>query len=408
MRPIELGPAGARALHLHAQGLDRRPRRAARRGDVLTAIRRMAALQIDTIHVVARSPYLVLFSRLGGYDPVWLDEALASGDLFEYWAHEASFLPIESYPLFRHRMLHPATMGWKYRDEWMKAHREEVEAVLNQVRRQGAVRSADFRREDGQGGGWWGWKVEKRILENLFTSGDVMIARRENFQRVYDLRERVHPSWSDDALPSRRDARRELVLRAVRALGVAHERWVADYFRMSKKGTPALAEEMASEGSLLTARIEGLEGPAYVHPDHREAAETAADDRLRTSHTTVLSPFDPVVWDRRRARELFGFDYALECYKPAPQREYGYFVLPILRRGALVGRLDAKAHRRAGRFEVKALWLEKGVRRSAALAADLARALRECARWHGTPEVALGDVAPTDFRRLLLPAIERD
>ncbi|HEX2092384.1 MAG TPA: crosslink repair DNA glycosylase YcaQ family protein [Longimicrobiaceae bacterium] len=404
MGELRLTQEGARALLLAAQGLDARPRRRATRADVLAAIRRMGALQIDTIQVVARSPYLVLWSRLGDYDPRWLDELLSEGALFEYWAHEACFLPVEDYPLFRGRMLDPRAMGWKYRAEFMERHREEAERLLARVREWGPVRSADFERRDGRAG-WWEWKPEKRILESLFTAGELMIARREGFQRVYDLRERVLPEWDDVRLPPEDQVRRALVLRVVRALGVAKAKWVADYFRMPKRETPALLPRLAEEGALLRVEVEGWDEPGYLHPDHRERAEAAAAGRLRPRLTTLLSPFDPLVWDRVRAREVFSFDYRLECYTPAPRRRYGYFALPILRRGALVGRLDPKAHRREGVFEVRALHLEPGVRATRALAADLARALRECAAWHNTPEVMVRESHPTEAAGLLRRAL---
>ena len=189
---LTLSQSAARALMLAAQGLQRRPERPATKADLLETIRRMHVLQIDTIHVVARSPYLVLWSRLGAYPTHWLTDLLAEGALFEYWAHEASFLPIEDYPLFRHRMLDAANMGWKYAREWASENRAALDHVLAHVREHGATRSADFERQDGQAGGWWEWKTEKRALETLFTAGELMIARRHNFQRVYDLRERVH------------------------------------------------------------------------------------------------------------------------------------------------------------------------------------------------------------------------
>jgi len=402
---LSLTLAAARNLHLAVQGLDRRPRRRARKADVLAAIRRMGALQIDTIHVVARSPYLVLWSRLGDYEPAWLDEHLAEGALFEYWAHEACFLPIEHYALFRHRMLDPSGMGWKYHVEWLEQHRAEVERVLDRIREHGPVRAADFERNDGKAGGWWEWKTEKRALETLFTAGELMIARRHNFQRVYDLRERVHPTWDDALLPPRDEALRALALEAVRALGIAPARWVADYFRMSKRETPAIVRSLAEAGALLPVSVEGWSEPWYLHPAHRELAERAAAGAIRPTLTTLLSPFDPVVWDRARALALFGFDYRLECYTPAPKRKYGYFVLPILRRGALVGRLDAKAHRAAGIFEVKALYLEPGVRLSDALVRDVASAIRECAAWHGTPEVVIRRAEPIAAAALIERAV---
>lgn len=178
-----------------------------------------------------------------------------------------------------------------------------------------------------------------------------MIARRERFQRVYDLRERVLPDpvprdLDDARLPSRDDALRQLTLLAVHALGVTTARWVGDYFRTGRRETAERVRALAAEGALVTARVEEWDEPAFVHPNRLELARRAADGAIPTPLTTLLSPFDPLVWDRERARVVFDFDYRLECYTPAPKRRYGYFVLPILRRGRLVGRLDAKAHRK--------------------------------------------------------------
>lgn len=404
---LRLDLPAARALHLHAQGLLRRPGRPAAPADVPEAVRRMGALQIDTIHVVARSPYLVLWSRLGDYDPCWLDEALAAGELFEYWSHEASFVPREHFGLYRHRMRDAASLGWKYRKSFMEKHADDAARLLEAIRERGPVRSADFARRDGRTGeGWWDWKPEKKLLEGLFTAGELMVARRERFQRVYDLRERVRPDWDDARdLPSEEEARRRLVLHAVRALGAARERRVADYFRMKRRDAEPVARRLAREGALLPVEVEGWEGPTYLHPDHLDAAREAAAGRLVPERTVLLSPFDPLVWDRDRAAETWGFDYRLECYTPAPKRRYGYFVLPILRRGALVGRLDAKAHRKTGEWEVKALHLEDGVAPDDGLAADLAGALVECAAWHGTPKVVVWRTEPRAFAKALRGAV---
>jgi hypothetical protein len=269
------------------------------------------------------------------------------------------------------------------------------------------VRSRDFARTDGKSGGWWEWKPEKRALEMLFTAGELMIARRENFQRVYDLRERVLPSWDDSRLPSIEETERELALKAVRALGITRARWVGDYFRTDKRATAALVRNLGDEGRLLKVRVEGWDddggGDAYVHPDNLRLLEAAS--KKRPALTTLLSPFDPLVWDRARAREMFGFDYRLECYTPAARRRYGYFTLPILRRGALVGRLDAKAHRKERYFEVKALYLEPGIAASEELAADLAGALLECAAWHCTPEVKVQRSNPAKLLALMRRAL---
>jgi uncharacterized protein len=407
MPDLTLSLPDARALQLAAQGLLQTRQKKADKNDVLDAIRAMGALQIDTIHVVARSPYLVLWSRLGEYRQVWLDELLAEGALFEYWAHEACFLPTEDYGLYRHRMLDPGAMGWKYSTAWMEENRADVNALLDHVRANGPVRSADFARKDGKGGGWWGWKPEKRSLELLFTSGHLMIARRHGFQRVYDLAQRVLPAWDDSQLPSFAAVQRRLLLKAVYALGIAKASWISDYFR-SGKGRDRLQpdpEALVGEGALLRARVDGWTMPVYIHPLHAELARAAAAGGLQASATTLLSPFDPLVWDRRRARELFDFDYRLECYTPAPKRRYGYFVLPILRRGELVGRLDAKAHRREKVFEVKAMHLEPGVRASAALAGDVARALTRCGAWHGTEKIVVTHCDQAPFQRMLERAL---
>ena len=373
---------------------------------MLKAIRRMGVLQIDSISVVARSPYLVLWSRLGPYEPRWLDELLEEGALFEYWSHAACFLPIEDYGLYRRGMLD----GGEKTRTWMRAHPEEIERVMARVREKGPVRSAEFARTDGKAGGWWEWKPEKRALEHLFAAGELMISRRENFHRVYDLRERVLanalPGWEDALTPTEQEVRRAFALKAVRALGVALARWVPDYFRTPKKGVAGLLDELAEEGALLPARIEGWDDPAYVHPDNAGAAETILSGGLRPSLTTLLSPFDPVVWDRARALELFGFEYRIEVYTPAARRRYGYYSLPILHRGALVGRLDAKAHRKQGSFEVKALHLEPGVPVDEDLIAGLAGALRDCAGWHATPEVVVRRSDPHGLAEPLRTALE--
>ena len=392
---------------LAAQGLESPPGRPAEKGDVLGAIRRMGVLQIDSISVVARSPYLVLWSRLGSYDPIWLDELLAEGSLFEYWSHAACFVPIEDYGLYRRRMID----GLEKSRAWISAHPEEIGRVMAHVRENGTTRSAEFGRTDGKAGGWWEWKPEKRALEHLYTAGELMISRRDpNFHRVYDLRERVLsralPGWEDGLAPTPEEVRRTLSLKAVRALGVAVARWVPDYFRTPKKGISGLLEGLAGEGGLLRARIEGRDEPAYVHPDNAALAENVVSGALEPSRTTLLSPFDPVVWDRARALELFGFEYRIEVYTPAFRRRYGYYSLPILHRGALVGRLDAKAHRKRGVFEVKALHLEPGVPVGDDIVAALAGALRDCAAWHGTPGILVTRSDPPGLAAALRSAIE--
>src|SRR5215213_4622309 len=404
--PVKFSLASARALLLAAQGLAATPERPATKGDVLECVRRMGVLQIDSIAVVARSPYLVLWSRLGSYETRWLDELLAEGDLFEYWSHAACFIPVEDYGLYRRFMLG----GGEKSRAWFQAHPEEVRRVLERVREGGPVRSAEFARTGGRAGGWWEWKPEKRALEHLFAAGELMISRRENFHRVYELRERVLanalPDWEDALAPNEEEVRRALALKAVRALGVALARWVPDYFRTPKIGVAGLLEELADEGELVRAGIEGLDEPAYVHPDNARPGEKILSGGLRSSVTTLLSPFDPVVWDRARALELFDFEYKIEVYTPAARRRYGYYSLPILHNGALVGRLDAKAHRKQGTFEVKAIHLEPDTPVNDDLVSGLADSLRDCAGWHGTPEVLVRRSDPSEVTETLRLALD--
>jgi uncharacterized protein YcaQ len=397
-----------RNLHLAAQGLLRPPRARATRKRLVAAIERMQLLQIDTIHVVARSPYLVLFSRLGSYPVQWLDESLASGRIFECWAHEACFAPIADYALHRHgpnaRENHWAN---KHAQRMHRDHRAGMDRVLEHVREHGAVKSSDFERPRQGGAGWWGWKDEKRWLEALFALGELMIAKRENFQRVYDLTERVVERLGLQRIEplNATEIRREQVLRSVRALGIAQARWIADYFRSGKKHTDADLQRYVDSGELLRVAVRGWEASGYVHRDHAGLLGRAYLGRLRATHTALLSPFDPVVWDRARASTMFGFDYTLECYTPAPKRRYGYFVLPILRRGRLVGRLDAKAHRVDGTFEIKKVFLEPAVKIDDALVADVAGAIQASADWHETPRAVVRRSDPKGLAGLLREAL---
>ncbi|HEX9018338.1 MAG TPA: crosslink repair DNA glycosylase YcaQ family protein, partial [Anaerolineaceae bacterium] len=361
-------------------------------------------LQIDTIHVVARSPYLVLFSRLGDYKPAWLDELLAEGKLFEYWSHAACFLPIEDYPLYVSRMI--KHIQRYYTPEWGAQNNETVELVMQRIREGGPVRSADFERSDGKKGTWWDWKVEKRVLEYLFTIGDLMIARRDKFQRVYDLRERVLPGWDGTPPPELEAAQDELAIRTVRILGAAPARWIPDYFRLPKPGMPQRLKRLAEAGQIQEIAVEGWKDAWYIHPDNRTLLESALNGAITPRYTTLLSPFDPLIWDRERARVLFNFDFSLECYLPQPKRHYGYFVLPILHAGQLIGRLDAKAHRKGGRFEVRALYLEPAAPLNEETAAAVAAAIQRCADWHATPRVEILRSDPPVFAGMVQRCLE--
>lgn len=393
---IQLNDRGVRRMLLAAQGLLSPPAKAAKKADVLGAVRRMGALQIDTINVVARSPYLVLWSRLGSYDPQWLDQLLAEGEIFEYWSHAACFLPIEDYPVYHTVMttgLGSHGPSFPRHRAWLERHRDVADHVLEHVRERGEVKSADFKRAESRQQGWWDWKPEKLALECLFTTGELMIARRDGFQRVYALPETVLRGREFRRV-SPAEVRRALALRSVRALGVARAEWVPDYFRIKKTGIRALLEECSEAGELMRVDVAGWSQPGYLHPDNLAMAEAAAKGRLRARATTLLSPFDPIVWDRARALDLFDFHYRIEVYTKGEERRFGYFSLPILYRDVLVGRLDAKAHRKLGRFEVRALHLEDGVVATEDMTSSIRSTLQACADWHATPTV---DIVKSDL-----------
>jgi uncharacterized protein YcaQ len=404
---MEISLRAARNIHLAAQGLLSPVKKLASKDDVLHAIQQMAALQIDTINVVARSPYLVLWSRLGFYDNAWLDELLAEQKIFEYWSHEACFLPIEHFERYRHQMLHPHDLGWKFNSTWLEKNADQVKKVLQHIAQFGACRSADFGSSESKGSGWWEWKPEKRALEILFTTGKVMVARRQKFQRVYDLTERVLPTWNDERdFITANESQKKQILDAVRALGIAKASWVADYFRMKKSLTMLQTESLFNDGLLQQIKIKEWDEPVYLHPDNTNLLEQALAGELQATHTCLLSPFDPVVWDRKRAAELFNFDYKLECYTPEAKRQYGYFTLPILRRGSLIGRIDAKAHRKLDTFEIKGIFLEDEIKVSEHLISDLTTTIQKFATWHGTSTIALKHCNNANMHSKLSKAFE--
>jgi len=391
----------ARDLMLTTLGLAKPPRRKPSKVDVLNTIRQITVLQIDTISVVARAHLHILWSRLGNYNPDWIEELRCEGSLFEYYAHAMCFIPIEDYPIYRRHMLNPPQTRTNIDAVWEAENIELLNQIREHIKMNGAVRSADFEHSE-KGSAWWDWKKEKVALEHLFYRGEVMVSERRNFQRVYDLRERIHPGWDDQNTPSYEDAIRAQVLKAAKALGVAKPDWLASYYYLLKKHVQKLLPDLVREGNLIPVEVAGFEKqPFYVHHDNAQTLQLALEDRLKATHTSILSMFDPLVTDRSRTRELFGFDYLIECYTPAPKRVYGYFVLPILRKGKLVGRMDAKAWRKEKRLEVIHLFLEPGVKPSRSLAADLAQTLSQYASWQGLSAVEITQTTPSEFCEIL-------
>jgi uncharacterized protein YcaQ len=367
-----LSAAEARRLALAAQGFaEPRPETGVARRDVLRTVRRLGLVQIDSVNVLVRSHYLPLYSRLGAYDRSWLEELAYGGrrrKLFEYWGHEASLLPVEQQPLMRWRMQRARNGDglWGGVARFGREHARFCETVLAEIRDRGPVGVSELAASGRRKGGWWGWSEGKVALEWLFWTGQVTTrARRGTFERVYDLTERVLPKTVLAATtPDEAEAQRQLLRIAQRALGVATERDLRDYFRLPVADARARVLELVEAGEFVPVQVEGWRAPAYVTRDVRIPR--------RIDACALLSPFDSLVWFRDRMQRLFDFHYRIEIYTPAHKRRHGYYVLPFLLGDRLVARVDLKADRGSGRLRTLSTHLEP-----AATRAHVESALRE-------------------------------
>ena len=407
--PIKLSPDTVRILAIVKQGLHRRPQTADKQ-TLLDTVRRLSLLQLDTINVIARSHYLVMLSRVGPYEPADLDALLyPDRQLFEQWAHAACLIPVD-----HHGYFHPVLLA--RRESPFHGYTEQrlgddpqgtLHAVLAEVHERGPLASRDFEDPRGERGTWWDWKPAKTALEVLFRRGYLAIDRRESFQRYYDLAERVLP---DVPAPqcTLADYQRWATLRSVSCLGVATASQISDYYRQKKKATQAIAQALAVEDALVPAEVEGWKDNAYLLPADLELIDEIRAGVHQPDVTTFLSPFDNLIWDRQRVEDLFGFHYRVEMYTPAAKRRYGYYVLPILHRGRLVGRLDPKADRRAGTLIVRAIYLEPGQAITGELVAGVAGALREFMAFHESANLQIERSEPPALRSQLLEWVEQD
>jgi uncharacterized protein len=381
----------ARRIALAAQGfVDAPPGGAVDRRHLRRVLGRIGLLQMDSVNVLQRAHYLPLYSRLGPYPTDLLDRAAyrEPRELFEYFGHEASLLPVGLHPLLRWRMA--TDHQWGGVTKLARGQPELVEWVREEVIDKGPLTAAEIEADvPRRSGNWgWNWSEAKTALEWLFWRGDVLVSRRNgSFARVYDIPERVLPAAVLAApTPPPADAFRELVSRSAAALGIAAEPELRDYFRLPVAGTREAIAELVGSGELRPVSVEGWRGVAYLHRDARLPRWVRA--------STLVSPFDPVVWKRDRTERLFGFTYRIEIYTPPAQRTFGYYVLPFLFGDRLVGRVDLKADRAASTLLVPAAWAEPTAppETAAALAAELHR----LAGWLGLERVApphRGDLA---------------
>jgi len=402
---FDLSAQEARRFAIAAQGLARpRPTGRVDARHLRRAIDDVGLLQLDSVNVFCRSHYMPVFSRLGPYPREALDRLAwhenpggttrraGPRDLIEYWGHEASLLPVELQPLLRWRMARADQLAWKGVARIAAEQPRLLEFVLDVVRERGPIRASELAAEGRrrQPAEMWNWSEEKTALEYLFFAGRVCAARRVNFERLYDLPERVLPAQVLAApAPSQDEAQRQLLLIAAKRLGVATEADLGDYFRLPRAESKARVAELAEAGSLVPVRVEGWRQPGYL------STERPAGRRRVERARALLTPFDSLVWARDRAERLFGFRYRIEIYVPAPKRVHGYYVLPFLLGDRLVARVDLKSDRQAGVLHVRGAFAEPHAD-TALVAAELAAELRLLSEWLGLGGVSVarkGDLA---------------
>jgi uncharacterized protein YcaQ len=396
--PQRLTATAARRIALAAQGFaDARPAGRVDARHIRRVLARVGVLQLDSVNVFCRTHYMPIFSRLGPYPREALDKLAAhtSGpirrELFEYWAHEASLVPVELQPFLRWRMARANADAWGGMQRVVRDNPALVDEVLALVTELGPIRAGETgtARPVRKPGQMWNWHDGKIALEWLFWSGQITAARRVNFERRYDLPARVLPT---EVLavptPTVEDAQRELVRIADRACGVSTEPDLGDYFRLPRAESKARVAELVEAGELQPVSVHGWSAPAYLWPEARRPRRITA--------RALLSPFDSLIWFRERTERLFGFRYRIEIYTPPPKRVFGYYVLPFLLGESLVARVDLKSDRQSGVLRVQGSFLEDGAD-PYYVATELAEELAVTAKWLGLDGVVVmprGDLAP--------------
>jgi len=370
-----LGPSAARRVALAAQGFGG-PSGTPGLRQLTATVGRVAQFQLDSVNVAVRAHYVPAFARLGAYDRGLLDRMAnrAPRRVFEYWGHAASLIDVALYPALRHRMSESRDHPWFRVAELERKRPGIVEQVYDEVVRRGPLTSRQVEYpDDRERGSWWNWSDAKFALEWLFRAGRVTSAgRNAQFERSYDLPERVIPAAVFEQHLDAEDGRLELVRRAARALGIATVRCLADYFRMDAADVRRCVDALVNTGELLPTPVQGWARPTYLWHEARVPRRIPVD--------ALVSPFDSLVFERRRLLELFGVDYRIEIYTPAPQRQYGYYVYLFVMDELIAARVDLKADRAAGALLVRAAWLEPGAPESET-AARLGAKLREFASW---------------------------
>jgi uncharacterized protein YcaQ len=376
-------------------------------------IHQIGCVQIDTLQMVRRSQYLVPWSRMGTYLPDDLDTLIFGPErrLFEGWEHAATIIPLTEYcyqkPHQRNLREHPTNWYTK----WLDGHvqKEFVPQVLERIHLEGPLKVSNFESNGHQGGTWWNWRPAKVALEFLYSFGELMIANRVNFQRVYDLTERVLPKWVENFEPTIEERDRFWVERGAKALGVCTARQTGDYTWMKVTKSRPAVEALVKDGILIPIKgkmMDGNHADLLIHRDNLVLIKQAADGALKAERTTFLSPFDNMFWAARRDEMFWGFHKSLEAYIPAQKRIYGYFCLPILYHDQLVGRFDPKLDRKSGRLILRALYLEPRIKPDDELIKAIAISMHDFMAFHGANELVIEHSEPKVFGKKLLKATE--
>lgn len=380
-----LSPAAARRIALAAQGFGRPRPDAVGTRQLNLLLERLGLLQLDSVNVLERSHYLPVFARLGAYDKSQLDKLTFArrGPYREYWAHEAALIPLDDWPLFRFRMQDYRDYFARAGDPWLNAHADTLAWLRAELAEKGPLPASKIERDANapRRGSWWEWDEVKRGLERMFRVGEVVSGGRTRFERIYALPEQVMAPELHAREVSRPDAVHALVERSARSHGIGTLSDLADYYRLKTADAKPALQRLVDEGVVREVTVPGWNRTAYLHRDARIPRRIEA--------TALLSPFDPVVWERDRALRMFGFHYRIEIYTPAPKRKFGYYTLPVLVDEALVGRIDLKNDRQRGVLRVQSAWREAGAPDN--VAERIVPTLRELAAWQG-----LGDLEVVD------------
>ena len=337
------------------------------KNDLYQIVKGIKALQIDTLQMVKRSHYVVMWSRTGNYNDAYLDNLCYSDDrhLFEYWYHAACIIPVSEYP-YRLPIMEQYRRGIRGAgNKWarQKQNQEVIDAVLDEVGKSRKVKSSDFENTSNRKGTWWNWKPAKRALEHLYNSGDLAVSNRVNFNKVYSRTRDVIPDKVIDKRPITNYEETCLhdLHEALKATGVATPKQLANYTHMKQTHAKPLLEILMRSEQVITLTGEDFHGSKtdlLVHQDNLSILDRAADGDLSADNTTLLSPFDNLFWAKGRDTALFGYEQILECYKPEPLRRWGYFCLPILHQGKLIGRIDPKLDRKTNTLELRKTHIE--------------------------------------------------